>query len=1094
MNQVGNIYCDRCNARLVPAQGLVPPDKAPPTEDSAAGLKGISLPSRSGAAKGEPEPANLPDWLMDLSDETASKPPAPEATPAPAADLPDWMAGLVDADPPEAQGPEEVELAPDSMPDWMTGLLDDTGDSEAGSADTASAPEGDLPDWMTGLVDADAPSPAPAPTATPPRDTGLPDWMADLDADVGDESPEPEAEAEADLPDWMTGLAAESPTSQPAAAPDDMPDWMMADDSPATDAFDEATDAEWEDDAAAYESYAVEVELPPWLEAIADPAAPEPQGTDALPAWILSRADADAPTSADVSDVPPDWWPAVAGTASVAPVSRERPKPPPPQPRKAPAPAPTAAPAPKPKPAPADDLPDWLGGLDLNDDAESAAPAPSPAPAPDGDLPDWLGGLDLDDDAGDDAPAPSPAPEPDDDLPDWLGGLDLDDDAEVAAPAAPVLAPEPAEDIPDWLRGIDLEEDEEEAAAPAVPAPAPEPAEDIPDWLRGIDLEEEDEEEEAAAPAAPASAPEPAEDIPDWLRGIDLEEDEEEVAAPAAPAPAPEPAEDIPDWLRGIDIDDDADDAAPAAPTPEPASDMPDWLGGLDLDDDADDAAPAAPTPAPEPAADMPDWLRGLDLEEDEEEEAAPVVSETATLLMEDDLESAEMPDWLSNLGSEAARDEETPAPATSGPQPSEAPAPEAEEEPDWMEHLTPAPMGKSSKIPDEIADNLARAEVPQWLRGLQPSGTGPLPPLPETTASLPEEFPSEDDSGLARADIPDWVQQLRPAPDATGAGLAEGAMRRPAETEGPLAGLSGVLTALPAVDMPSDHQARTGFAMADAIVQQAQLWQELLENPRSVERPVAQQDHRLGAGAKVARVLVALALLLAVVGGLLLQEDRLSQSPLHPGISDMSTLIQALEPGNTVVVALEYGAAEAVEMSLLTDELFSHLLERQVNVIAVSSLPEGAGLVHDLMATEAISNHLPSGHTAYLPGTYHGITAFLDTSEVRAADMLLIFAARPERLRWWIEQYKVADIGAPVGIGSSASLGPLVAPYFETPGVTGWLVGFRDVVAYRELRGLPNRFFGSMLDVVMLAQWAAAALLIFGLLYQLAAGRKKAV
>ena len=437
--------------------------------------------------------------------------------------------------------------------------------------------------------------------------------------------------------------------------------------------------------------------------------------------------------------------------------------------------------------------------------------------------------------------------------------------------------------------------------------------------------------------------------------------------------------------------------------------------------------------------------------------------------------------------------DDLTPLPATRTTATSEdAPVPE------WLKDLGPAteegiPFGESYVEEDE---NLARAEVPGWLQDLRPPGTGPLPPLPEARAVDGE--PRSEIEGLARAEIPDWVQKLRPEPTAEGeVAVSRDFLPAVLEDEGPLAGLLGVLPATMVVDMPLDFAGASRPEIPEAVVAQAQLWQRLLEQPRSVERPVAQQRVRSGAGEPVSRLLVTVLLIAVTVFGLLAGEPQFSQALSNPHIEALGTAIDALAPGDVVIVAVEYGPAEAGEMSTIAEALLEHLAEKQVQVIAVSTLPEGVGLAYGLLDKVGLSNALPAERSSFLSGAANGVAMFLSEGEADG-ELLIVLSARAERLRWWIELNNVSRSvdgvsidPLPIGVGASASVAPMAAPYLASSNVKGWLAGFPDVVAYREFRGVTDSYFNRRLDALLLSHWVALALLIFGLCYYLAAGKK---
>jgi hypothetical protein len=190
------------------------------------------------------------------------------------------------------------------------------------------------------------------------------------------------------------------------------------------------------------------------------------------------------------------------------------------------------------------------------------------------------------------------------------------------------------------------------------------------------------------------------------------------------------------------------------------------------------------------------------------------------------------------------------------------------------------------------------------------------------------------------------------------------------------------------------------------------------------------------------------------------------------------------------VIVAVEYGPAEAGEMTILAEAVVQHLADQDAQVMMVSTLPEGTGLIQGLLEPLALANRLPAGQTAYLPGSSSGVAQFLTVPS--EAKMIVVLAGRAERLRWWVEQNNATQV-LPMAIGVNAATAPLAMPYLEAAPAAGWIAGLPDVAAYQQFRGLTSSVLDSQLDALMLAHWAALALLLFGLFYYLALGKKGA-
>ena len=993
MNPIGNVFCSQCNTRLLSAEMQLPEEPKPAAEEAPAGVKGISLPTLPTAKEGALEPEELPDWLLELTEQSLGKP---------------------------TETPGAAEPTPaDQFPDWLSGLADDTADTVTGetsdvSSTDESTPEeepalSELPDWFSELAGQTS-TPEMAKPEEPSADV-TPDWFADLLEE--DETTGGEVEAASNL----TASAFEEVEEEEPAL-EELPDWL--------------SDLTPEEPAAALAEDIFEMAPPPSAWEADTPAGPAPSSPDfaaepraELPDWLLATA--------------------VPTPSGEAPVSQP--------------------------------LPEWL-----SKNAEEFAPAQETGGSSGtGQFPTWLmkGAEPSTVSAAPRTPAPS-HPEPVEAAP---------TPSAVLEPEEAPQASEPEAGTPDWLLGIYEEESEPQPVTPAEEPEVEETAGDLPDWLADIYSEEEGEPQATVSTTEPeeavAETGEAAGGLPDWLAGIYNEEEEEPAGAVFTAESeeeeiAPETA--VPDWLAGVMAEEPVS-AQPQIPSEneetapgigEAADAMPDWLSGLVTETPEEEEKPSPfaeespifTEPVPEEAspatAATPDWLKGVTAEDEElaleQEQPAFIPSEADSGASEEEyeepvLEGGEIPDWLKGL------------------QPS-APSP-VEEEAAFMERVSE----------DE---SLVRAEVPTWLQGLRPPGTGPLPPLPEMMVPG-AEVPPPEEGGLVRAEIPDWVQQLRPVP------TAEGELRslEPAETEGPLAGLRGVLPSGLAMDMPADFQPAPPPAIPESIVAQAQLWQKLLEQPRSVQRPVAQYRARSGKGQLATRLIVAVILLAVTVLGLLWGGTiPLSQAISQPHIEHFSKAIDALEPGDTVIVAVEYGPAEAGEMTILAEAVMQHLADRNAQMIVVSTLPEGTGLIQGLLKPLALANHLPVGQTAYLPGSSNGVAQFL--SAPAEAKMIVVLAGRAERLRWWVEQNNATQV-LPMAMAVNAATAPLAMPYLETPSAAGWMAGLPDVAAYQQFRGLTSGVLDSQLDALMLTHWAALALLLFGLFYYLALGKKGA-
>ncbi len=421
-------------------------------------------------------------------------------------------------------------------------------------------------------------------------------------------------------------------------------------------------------------------------------------------------------------------------------------------------------------------------------------------------------------------------------------------------------------------------------------------------------------------------------------------------------------------------------------------------------------------------------------------EEAAP---ETPAL--------AEMPDWLQDL-----------APAEAAPPPvAEEAAPEM---PEWLQKAAP------SSTPPFIGEtSIAEAEAPAWLAELKEQAApsiseGVTPPFavePDTAAA--------EEAGLARAEIPAWLEAMRP----TAAVAEEAFEEEPAETEGLLEGLRGVLSPLPMIDVTRARESALPAEISQATLARAQLLQSLLTRPTEATQPKAHK-RTTGMSEMVPRLLIA-AVLFAVVGGMLLisQDPTLDSQipslaqPDTSSIASMYSLIESVNEGETVLVAIEYGPTNADELNAVARAILEHLAERKANISIASTQPEGLAVAEVLRSGINSQEQVESGQQpkfeyakespGYRPGNATGVSQILASTDTRPA-MIIVLAARPESLRWWIEQTQAryGDASPPIAAGVSAALEIAASPYLDAKAdqLKGIVSGLGGAVAYETRRG----------------------------------------
>ncbi len=361
----------------------------------------------------------------------------------------------------------------------------------------------------------------------------------------------------------------------------------------------------------------------------------------------------------------------------------------------------------------------------------------------------------------------------DESIPDWITGRVVEETPPDAAPLS--IEPPAAEEKP-GLEEISAEEPFTPAILPEAPFISEEPAEptertegadQFPDWMQGVDLQPAGEEaaedpyaklsaEESPEAEAfePAEKTEDTEQIPEWLQQTDLqpvgqetgeepsgifsseELPEEAVFEPAEQADMPE---QISEWMQQTDMQPASEGIAEEPPAGIFSSEE------LPAEEVFESAEIAETTDQP------PDWEQPADLEPASSEAAEGVPGR---------LESEELPE-----------DEQT-EPAVD--------ADITEKIPDWMQQAGWHPAsGEAVEEPlgeletsDEISEaaepeeEIAQAEIPEWLAALAPSeepepeeetaSTGWLESIlpPEPTA-LSEESGAEEPSEETTISVP---------------------------------------------------------------------------------------------------------------------------------------------------------------------------------------------------------------------------------------------------------------------------------------------------------------------------------------------------
>ena len=150
------------------------------------------------------------------------------------------------------------------------------------------------------------------------------------------------------------------------------------------------------------------------------------------------------------------------------------------------------------------------------------------------------------------------------------------------------------------------------------------------------------------------------------------------------------------------------------------------------------------------------------------------------------------------------------------------------------------------------------------------------------------------------------------------------------------------------------------------------------------------------------------------------------------------------------VVNYLAHGGAD--ELNPVAKAILKHLTERKAKIFIASTQPEGLAVAEvlrgDIDSPEqdeagqqpALEFEYAKESPGYRPGNATGVSQILASTDTRPA-MIIVLAAQPESLRWWIEQTQAhyGDAKPPIAAGVSAALEIAASPYLDAS--VGWPV-----------------------------------------------------
>jgi hypothetical protein len=437
--------------------------------------------------------------------------------------------------------------------------------------------------------------------------------------------------------------------------------------------------------------------------------------------------------------------------------------------------------------------------------------------------------------------------------------------------------------------------------------------------------------------------------------------------------------------------------------------------------------------------------------------------------------------DWFA--GTEQPADEK-PVPATPQPAPFDS---------DFFS--TPS---EPATLSNQEVDSLFSVEMPDWLSRSEP-GTD------ESVSQQAGAASTESDKSLSPVDLPSWVQAMRPV-EAVISETTPSVADQPTETEGPLAGLQGVIPIAPIGSSRRPKAVSLKLQASDEQQASAALLEQILGSETSPRTLITSAFVAPQQWLRWALTGVFLIVLSAV---LFLRSQSMPVSTSLPvvGIDSLSNAVLNIPLGAKVLVVVDYEPSLSGEMEAISGPLLNQMvLSTHSNLSFISTSPNGTALAERLVSktdiNQAGSQYLNLG---YLPGGATGVLGFIespkqvnpfaDVQSFSEYSALVVLSDHAESGRVWVEQLqnqKQIDAGLanqPLLMVASAQAGPLLQPYLSSGQIAGLISGISDAAKYETKNGLPAGISRSYWDAFGIGLMMSIALIIVGSLWSLFTG-----
>ena len=253
----------------------------------------------------------------------------------------------------------------------------------------------------------------------------------------------------------------------------------------------------------------------------------------------------------------------------------------------------------------------------------------------------------------------------------------------------------------------------------------------------------------------------------------------------------------------------------------------------------------------------------------------------------------------------------------------------------------------------------------------------------------------------------------------------------------------------------------------------QADLLKALLATEgKSLEMPVPDEKRPF----RWQRLFLAMVLLAAVIVPLFINDGTYTQKgTLMPASLTFFDQVEQLPSKGSILVVLDYPVGLSAEMEMVSAPVFSHLMQKGMNIALLSSQPEGIWLSQRLVEVNQTSAGLDSfTNLGYLPGSRMGMMNLATTGLIEGQlslpalpepilgvslakyDGLILITDSLQSARNWIELVFPGLVEKPALVISSMQEALMVMPYFDSGQVDGLLAGLQSASQYRAALDTP--------------------------------------